>query len=49
VDAAIASKWMGHSLTIHWKSYLKFFDETHHNQAWKEMNLNIESKFKKGL
>jgi len=49
VDAAIASKWMGHSLKIHWESYLRFFDESHHNQAWMEMNKNIKSKSKKGL
>jgi hypothetical protein len=37
VDAVIASKWMGHTLQIHWKSYLKFFDENHHLQVWTEL------------
>jgi len=36
IDAVIASKWMGHSVQIHWKNYLKFFDESHHKQAWEK-------------
>jgi integrase len=34
IDAVVSAKWMGHSLKEHWDSYLKFFDEVHHKQAW---------------
>jgi hypothetical protein len=37
IDAAIAAKWMGHSLKVHWDSYLKFFDERNHKQAWEKL------------
>jgi len=40
VDSTTASKWMGHSITMHQKSYLKFFDENHHEQLW----LNAQKK-----
>jgi hypothetical protein len=36
IDAVVAAKWMGHSVQIHWRSYLKFFDESHHKQAWEK-------------
>lgn len=42
VDAAIASKWMGHSLDVHWRSYLKFFNEAQYKQAWEKMLENNE-------
>jgi integrase len=44
IDSSIASKWMGHSLTVHFNSYLKYFDEIHHQKTWDKMK---EQYFKK--
>jgi hypothetical protein len=43
IDAVVAAKWMGHSLQSHWSSYLKFFDERHHTEAWNNIQTKLPS------
>lgn len=37
VDSLIASKWMGHSLSIHQQSYLRFIDKIAMQRIWEKL------------
>jgi hypothetical protein len=37
IDSAIASKWMGHSLEVHYRSYLRFIDQIAHDKIWEKL------------
>jgi len=43
VEAAIAAKWMGHSVTVHTKTYHQAIDEVHHQRAFELMRRNEEA------
>jgi integrase len=37
VDVAIASRWMGHSVSVHTKTYHQFLNQSHNQMAWELM------------
>ena len=43
VEVAIAAKWMGHSVTVHTKTYHQAIDEVHHQRAFELMRRNEEA------
>jgi integrase len=40
VDVAVASRWMGHSVVVHCKTYHQFINASHNNRAWELMRHN---------
>jgi integrase len=44
VEVAIASRWMGHSVAVHTRTYHQFLNEGHNIRAW-EMMREREQKF----